>query len=783
MCWERLKCKDLDVTVRINQVGLLCMHVEREAVGLPCLTHMRLSLTCRSSHVFCVFFCSIPNTINPAWTHVFETDYRFGKEERFNVGIFHQGSTQSGKPKSIGSASFEIGEVLGARGTKAKALRDGGTVFVRITPAKAQCTGVVRGKFRGLKLKNVDGFLSKSDPFYTISTPVDDPSGRSWKPVYRSEAIDNNLDPVWNSFSLSLHQICGGNKDLPLRIEVSDWEKSGKHKPMGYVETTLNALIFLMGNSERKLPLLLNNRPCGFLQLDAMHVTGETAPGANLGPSAVPPKFVKVNGINKVNPEYQKWKAAHEATTPATTGTLPSAPVGPSVPISLSAAPTTSPMPPPKFIKVNGINKVNPEYKKWAASQGPPTSSFDKPTPTPLTLASLPPSMPPPDVGSRAGSTDEKPSFVDYIAGGMEINLLVAIDYTGSNGDPRRPGTLHYIHPDGQLNDYEKALTAVGSIVARYDSDQMFPVLGFGAKYSGVIRHCFQVGNAPELRGIAGILEAYRGVFRTGLTMSGPTVFAEVINYAANHARSKQQSGRAVGKQIYDILLILTDGAVTDIEETKRAIVNASTAPLSIVIVGIGSADFSAMQFLDDFQRDEGGHTRDIVQFVEFGRHMYSREDLTRETLDEIPDQLVQHFFSQGIMPLPPASGSKLNINPEGYNPDEDIDLTISVNSEGEVYLSQPAQATWDAHAYARASEFLPSAPPGAYGGQNMNASFSTAYSTTSTRSVPTPVQIQAPSNAYPGMQLRVQNPTTGQFQIITVPQGVMPGSRFIVQL
>jgi len=171
------------------------------------------------------------------------------------------------------------------------------------------------------------------------------------------------------------------------------------------------------------------------------------------------------------------------------------------------------------------------------------------------------------------------------------------------------------------------------------------------------------------------------------------------------------------------------------------------------------------------------------VQFVEFGRHMYSREDLTRETLDEIPDQLVQHFFSQGIMPLPPASGSKLNINPEGYNPDEDIDLTISVNSEGEVYLSQPAQATWDAHAYARASEFLPSAPPGAYGGQNMNASFSTAYSTTSTRSVPTPVQIQAPSNAYPGMQLRVQNPTTGQFQIITVPQGVMPGSRFIVQL
>ena len=36
-------------------------------------------------------------------------------------------------------------------------------------------------------------------------------------------------------------------------------------------------------------------------------------------------------------------------------------------------------------------------------------------------------------------------SFLDYIRGGMQINLVVAIDFTGSNGSPNVPTSLHYI--------------------------------------------------------------------------------------------------------------------------------------------------------------------------------------------------------------------------------------------------------------------------------------------------------------------------------------------------
>ena len=103
-------------------------------------------------------------------------------------------------------------------------------------------------------------------------------------------------------------------------------------------------------------------------------------------------------------------------------------------------------------------------------------------------------------------------------------------------------------------------------------------MLGFGAKYNGVVQHSFQVGPTSEVRGIKGMVDAYRNTFKSGLIMSGPTVFADVIQIAAEQARKKQESVKRFGQQAYQILLILTDGAVSDISRTKQAITAASTA-------------------------------------------------------------------------------------------------------------------------------------------------------------------------------------------------------------
>lgn len=75
--------------------------------------------------------------------------------------------------------------------------------------------------------------------------------------------------------------------------------------------------------------------------------------------------------------------------------------------------------------------------------------------------------------------------------------------------------------------------------------------------------------------------------------------------------------------QQYFILLIITDGVITDLDQTRTAIVNASKLPMSIIIVGVGGADFDAMEFLDGDNgvlRSSSGEpaVRDIVQFVPF---------------------------------------------------------------------------------------------------------------------------------------------------------------------
>lgn len=45
--------------------------------------------------------------------------------------------------------------------------------------------------------------------------------------------------------------------------------------------------------------------------------------------------------------------------------------------------------------------------------------------------------------------------------------------------------------------------------------------------------------------------------------------------------------------------MIITDGEIHDMEETKKCIVESSHLPLSIIIVGVGSADFTNMEILD----------------------------------------------------------------------------------------------------------------------------------------------------------------------------------------
>ncbi|XP_061178881.1 copine-8-like [Saccostrea echinata] len=250
-------------------------------------------------------------------------------------------------------------------------------------------------------------------------------------------------------------------------------------------------------------------------------------------------------------------------------------------------------------------------------------------------------------------------SFLDYIqSGSTEMNFTVAIDFTASNGNPSSPSSLHYLNPYGTPNQYAAAIQAVGNIIQDYDSDKLFPALGFGARMSdGSVHHEFALNfnpSNPFCQGVEGVLQAYYNSLKN-VQLYGPTNFSPVINHVARFAQAIQDGSQ------YFVLLIITDGVITDMQQTQQAIVNASRLPMSIIIVGVGDADFTAMNILDgdDVRLSYNGvyAERDIVQFVPFndflnrGNMVLSQAALAKEVLAEIPDQFMSYMKKHNVKP------------------------------------------------------------------------------------------------------------------------------------
>jgi len=195
--------------------------------------------------------------------------------------------------------------------------------------------------------------------------------------------------------------------------------------------------------------------------------------------------------------------------------------------------------------------------------------------------------------------------------------MSTAIDFTASNGEPSLPNSLHFQFNNGRLNDYEQAIQTVGSILDPYAFERKFALFGFGGipRFAGgtSVSHCFNLTGTsdPIAIGFGSMFELYRKAL-LGTSLSGPTYFSHVLKVVLDYMKMNMQL------PMYHILLILTDGAIHDMRETKDLIVECSNYPLSIIIVGIGNADFSNMVALDgddEVLRDSRGNPtlRDIV--------------------------------------------------------------------------------------------------------------------------------------------------------------------------
>ncbi len=80
----------------------------------------------------------------------------------------------------------------------------------------------------------------------------------------------------------------------------------------------------------------------------------------------------------------------------------------------------------------------------------------------------------------------------------------------------------------------------------------------------------------------AGINKCYSKsiiLFFFSVQLSEPTRYSDVFDYVVKHICSKES------EDDYTIVLLVTDGGVTDFQETKEVLVRNSHMPISVVLV------------------------------------------------------------------------------------------------------------------------------------------------------------------------------------------------------
>jgi len=486
-------------------------------------------------------------------------------------------------------------------------------------------------------LKNLDGFRGKSDPQVKLYHKVND----SWESLNQTEIIKDNQNPLFKT-TFVLDFIF--ETEQPLKFEVLDIDPSNKSDTLGVLETTLGAI---MGARKQTLTqeLTYKEKPSGTLVVKA-EKADENCNKVYMFWNGV--KLMNTDGLfGKSDPflRFFKIRSSGELLQVHETEVVKDNLNPAWKPIKISDIKLGSSH--SKMFKIEcwdqekdgkhqfiGSCEASIELMKDGATEFELENPKKKSSVGKLHLKEF-------------SIEKKKYTFIDYLKEGTQLNVAVAIDYTGSNGEPKNPNSLHRM-TGNPPNEYYQAISNICPIILNYDSDGNVPVYGFGGVPPSTkqVSHCFSITNdpnKPEVHRLEGILQAYKESLNK-VALSGPTYFNPVLKETSKICRDFKE------KRLdqYMILLILTDGVINDMKETTEALVQAYDLPLSVIIVGVGSKDFAEMKKLDGDQ-DVAASTankvkRDIVQFVPFRDFKNDPRKLAETVLAEIPHQLVKYM-------------------------------------------------------------------------------------------------------------------------------------------
>ncbi|KAL2088549.1 hypothetical protein ACEWY4_015448 [Coilia grayii] len=574
----------------------------------------------------------IKSNLHPVFAKVFSVDYYFEEVQKLRFEVFDIHGTHSIGARDddfLGGVECTLGQIVAQKKmTKPLLLKYGkyagkSTITVHAEEISGN-NGYVELSFCAKKLDDKDLF-SKSDPFLEIYRINDDGTEQL---VHRTEVIKNNLNPVWEPFKVSLISLCSCDEDRKLKCLVWDYDSRAKHDFIGEFYTSFKEMQKIgEGNEDELEGDVGGSAVCLFTLL--------LPPSFSSSSSSHPPPphlFLKVTW-DCINPKYKLKKKNYKNSGVVILSDL-----------KVAVDFTASNGDPHNSCSLHYINPYQPnEYLKALIAVGEICQDYDSHASVGVPVSS---------VGSLMGLGLGGERGVGRSNGRARAGV-------GWSGLLLSMSTV--VQKRCRLPAVEvcwAVLGCAGPCWAARLSEQ--PI--FGNELRTHVSHDFAINFNPEddeCEEIQGVVEAYQNCLPK-IQLYGPTNVAPIISRIAKLAAR----GQTKDASRYHILLILTDGVVTDMADTREAIVRASYQPLSIIIVGVGNADFTDMQILDG---DDGvlrspkgvPVLRDIVQFVPFRDFKTaSPAALAKCVLAEVPKQVVEYYSHKAIAPMCPAQSA-----------------------------------------------------------------------------------------------------------------------------
>mmetsp|Transcript_15808 Transcript_15808/g.22291 ORF Transcript_15808/g.22291 Transcript_15808/m.22291 type:complete len:277 (+) Transcript_15808:220-1050(+) len=201
---------------------------------------------------------TLQNELSPEFTTTFYVDVDPDVYMPVRVEIWNSKSD-----KVLTEAEFELTSVYSSSNNMDFREANGcDRIYAHVTESMkgTDTQGSFVFQLRGLDILNVEeGMLKlgRSDPFFILEKKTIDhtTSTLRWVPSYRSKHEEDNLNPFWAQDNVTLEQVCYGDMTWPIRIRVMDWQKNGKHREIGIVETTVTELLSRKskrGNADRE---------------------------------------------------------------------------------------------------------------------------------------------------------------------------------------------------------------------------------------------------------------------------------------------------------------------------------------------------------------------------------------------------------------------------------------------------------------------------------------------------------------------------------------------------